>query len=151
MSTLLKTFLAFHVILGVAGAIAYAGVWMNLLKQKLPVRFLQWASAIGFFSFLISWVIGGYYYAIYYGKAVKPIIIKGQYPWGHSFFMEAKEHVFLFLPFLAAVMFVTLLIAGNRIETEAPLKRALIWLAGIIVVLGIIMALSGVIISGAVR
>ncbi|MEK7493923.1 MAG: hypothetical protein AAB630_02065 [Patescibacteria group bacterium] len=151
MSTLFKTLLAIHVIFGVVGVIACAGVWMNMLKQKLPVRFLKWSSAIGLVSFIASWVIGGYYYAIYYGKAVKPIIQKGQYPWGHSVFMEAKEHLFLFLPFLSAAMLVALLLAGEHLEAEAPLKKALTWLVGTIVVLGAIMALSGIIISGAVR
>ena len=65
--------------------------------------------------------------------------------------MEAKEHVFLFLPFLAATLFVAILVLDERIETEASLKRALGWLAGIIVVLGTFAAISGIIISGAVR
>lgn len=151
MTTFFKTFLALHVIIGMIGVIAYAGVWMNLLKKNLPIRFLQWSSAIGFISFVLSWFAGGYYYAIYYGSAVKPIILKGNYAWAHSFFMEAKEHLFLFLPFLAAAMFISLLMLGERIETEPPLKRALTWLAGIIVMLGIIMAFSGIVISGAVR
>ena len=106
---------------------------------------------LSFVSFLISWLVGGYYYAIYYGKAAKPLILKGSYPWAHTFFMEAKEHIFLFIPFLAAAMFVALLILVERIEGEASLKKALTWLAGVIVVLGIFMALSGIIISGAVR
>lgn len=151
MNTFLKTFLALHVIIGLTGVIAYAGVWMNLLKQKPPLRFLKWSSAAGLVSFVAAWFTGGYYYAIYYGKAVKPIILKGQYPWAHTFFMEAKEHIFLFLPFLAATFFVAILLLDKRVETEEPLKKALTWLTGIIVVLGIIMAFSGVIISGAVR
>lgn len=151
MTIFLKTFFALHVIIAMIGVIAYAGVWMNLLKQKLPVRFLQWSSAVGFVSFIISWFAGGYYYAIYYGAAAKPVILKGNYPWAHTFFMEAKEHIFLFLPFLSAAMFITLFMAGGHLETEAPLKKALAWLAGVIAVLGIILAVSGVIISGAVR
>lgn len=151
MSTFFKTLLALHVIIGMTGVIAFAGVWMNMLKSKLPLKFLVWSSAIGFAAFITSWFTGGYYYAIYYGTAAKPIILKGSYPWAHSFFMEAKEHIFLFLPFLAAALFVAFLFLGERIETEASLKKALTWLAGIIVVLGIIMAFSGVIISGAVR
>lgn len=151
MNSLFKTLLAIHVIIGMVGVIAYAGVWMNLLKQKLSVHFLRRASAIGLVSFLISWVSGGYYYAIYYGGAVKPIILKGDYRWAHSFFMEAKEHIFLLLPFLSAALFIALLALGERIETEEPLKRALIWLAGVIVILGIGIAFSGIIISGAVR
>ncbi len=151
MNTFFKTFLALHVIIGMTGVIAFAGVWMNMLRSKLPLKFLRWSSAVGFVAFITSWFTGGYYYAIYYGAVAKPIILKGSYPWAHSFFMEAKEHIFLFLPFLAAAMFIALLILGERIEEEAPLKKTLTWLAGVIVVLGISMALSGVIISGAVR
>ncbi|MBI5913555.1 hypothetical protein HY839_03920 [Candidatus Azambacteria bacterium] len=151
MNTFFKTFLAFHVMIGVTGVIAYGAVWMNLLKRMVPLKFITWSSAIGFVAFIVSWFTGGYYYAIYYGKAVKPIIMKGQYPWAHSFFMEAKEHIFLFLPFLAAALFIAILFLGERIETEAPLKRALTWLAGTIVVLGVMMVFSGIIISGAVR
>lgn len=151
MNIFLKTLLAIHVIIGMTGVIAFAGVWMNMLKSKLSMKFLTWSSAVGFVAFITSWFTGGYYYAIYYGAVAKPIILKGNYPWAHSFFMEAKEHIFLFLPFLAAALFIALLLLGERIEAEASLKKALTWLAGIIVVLGIIMALSGVIISGAVR
>lgn len=151
MNIFLKTLLAVHVIIGVTGVIAFAGAWMNMLKHKLPLKFLTWSSAVGFAAFITSWFTGGYYYAIYYGTAAKPIILKGQYPWAHSFFMEAKEHIFLFLPFLAAALFIAFLMLGERIETETSLKRALAWLAGVIVVLGISMTLSGVIISGAVR
>ncbi|MCR4323230.1 MAG: hypothetical protein NUV61_04050 [Candidatus Azambacteria bacterium] len=151
MTPFLKTLLSLHVILGVIGVIAFAGVWMNMLKRALPLKFLKWSSAIGFISFIASWFAGGYYYTVYYGKAAKPLIVKGQYPWAHALFMEAKEHIFLFLPFLAASLFIALLLLDKNAETEVPLKRALTWLAGVIVVLGIIMTLSGIIISGAVR
>ena len=151
MNPFFKTFLAIHVIIGLIGVIACAGVWINMLKRNPSLKFLKWSSAVGFISFIVSWFIGGYYYAIYYGKTVKPLIMKGPYPWAHSFFMEAKEHIFLFLPFLAVALFIALLMLGERIEAEAPLKKALTWLAGVIVVLGISMALSGIIISGAVR
>jgi hypothetical protein len=32
-------------------------------------------SAIGAISALLSWCVGGYYYFVHYGNAVKPIII----------------------------------------------------------------------------
>lgn len=151
MNIFLKTLLAIHVILGVAGVIALCAVWMNLLKQKLPLRFLRSASFLGFLFFLASWFIGGYYYAMYYGAKVKPIIIKGTYAWGHTLFTESKEHVFLFLPFLAAAMFIALLMLGDHIETDEKLKRALTYLTAVIVIIGIIITLSGIAISGAVR
>lgn len=151
MNTLFKTLFTLHVIIGMIGVVAYAGVWMNMLKQKPSLRFLKWSSALGLASFIISWFAGGYYYARYYGSSVKPIILKGSYAWAHSIIMEAKEHIFLFLPFLSAAMVVALLFTDEHLEAEAPLKKALSWLAGVIVVLGAIMAFSGIIISGAVR
>jgi len=59
---------------------------------------------IALILFLTSWASGAYYYVIHYGKNVKPIIVAGSYPWAHTFFMEAKEHVFLIIPFLALVL-----------------------------------------------
>lgn len=151
MSTSLQTLLSMHVLIGLVGVIAFCAVWMNLLKRMPPLRFLRWASFVGFASFFTSWFTGGYYYVIHYGKAVKPLIIKGAYPWAHTLFMEAKEHVFLFLPFLGIAVFAALLVLGERLEAEPNIKRALALLAGVTAILGIIVTVSGVIISGAVR
>lgn len=151
MNTVLQYNLSAHIIFGLLGIIAFYAVWMGLLKQKLSLRFLRYFSLVGFVSFLISWFTGGYYYVTYYGKAVRPIIKAGQYPWAHSVIMETKEHVFLFLPFLAAVAFLTFWLLGERIGQETKIKRALTSLTGLIAVLGIAITLAGVIISGAVR
>lgn len=151
MSALLQNLLISHVIFGLLGIIAFYGVWMGLMKRVISLKFLRQFSFLGFIFLMLSWLTGGYYYVIYYGKAVKPVIKSGQFPWAHLIFMEAKEHIFLFLPFLSLVTFAVLMFLGRRLEKNPALKRSLIWLAGVIVVLGIVITLSGMIISGAVK
>ena len=151
MTTLLKFLLASHVVLGLLGVAAFYAVWMQLLKQKVSVRFTKISSIWGVIFLVLSWVTGGYYYATYYGVAVRSVIRAGQYPWAHSVFMEAKEHIFLFLPFLGIVLAVTLVALGEKINSKPVLKKELAILAGVLSVLGIFIALAGAVISGAVR
>ncbi len=151
MTVLLQYLLASHVFLGLLGTISFYAVWMGLLKKRLNLSYLRLTALAGLLFFLLSWFTGGYYYITYYGKAVKPIIKAGQIPWVHSVIMETKEHVFLFLPFLSAVVFLNLWLLKSRMEIEQGLKRELAFVTGFIVLLGIAMALAGVAVSGAVR
>ncbi len=148
---MLKLLLSSHVVFGVLGIAAFYAVLLQLLKQKRSIRFLKISSISGVILLVLSWLTGGYYYATYYGKAVRAVIKAGKYSWAHTVFMEAKEHIFLFLPFLAVVVAIVLHTQAYRLETDARLKKQLTWLTGILVVLGIIITLAGAIISGAVR
>ena len=151
MSALLHYLLIAHVRFGLVGIIALYAVWMILLKRNVPIRALKIAAVTGFVSIVLSWFTGGYYYVAYYGTSVKPIILKGVYPWAHTVFIEAKEHVFLFLPFLAIVLALAAFLPAEGFAANPRLKKSLSALAGVSTVLGIIITLSGVIISGAVR
>ncbi len=152
MSTLVQTSLVVHVLLGVAGIMAVYTVWTGLARKQTVARSLRTGSLWGFVLLLLSWLSGGYYYLTYYGTAVRGVIKAGKYAWAHTIFMEAKEHVFLFLPFLAAVLFFSVWFLGPKIEGEqSSIRRPLAVLAGLIVVIGVIVTLSGVVISGAVR
>lgn len=139
--------------IGVVGVIASYAVWLHGIKKTPPAEFLKISSGIAFFSFLLSWMAGAYYYVVYYGTAVKPVIKAGAFPFAHDFFMEAKEHVFLFLPFLSFVIFTTFMMFGEKLYSEEniSLKRPLSFFSGIVAVLGFFVALSGIIISGAVK
>lgn len=139
-----------HIVFGLLGIISFYAVWTALLKQRLALKFLRLSSLAGLISIFLSWISGGYYYVLYYGEEVKRTIKAGQYPWAHSLFMEAKEHIFLFLPFLAAVVFAVIFFVGERLGLEPKLKRPLIFVTGLLVVLGIVITLSGMVISGAV-
>src|SRR3989344_5115302 len=113
MTDLMKFFLVSHVVLGVLGVAAFYVVWLWLLKAKLDLGNLRRAALKGTLFLILSWILGGYYYATYYGKAVRDVIKQGPYPWAHTVFMEAKEHIFLFLPFLAIALTVVIYVWGE--------------------------------------
>ena len=150
MTSTLAQLLIGHVALGLLGITLFVMVTVSLMRNPLRIGLIKWSAFLGFIAFVASWVTGGYYYATYYGKAVKPVIKAGAYPWAHNFVMEAKEHVFLVLPFLAATVWLVLWLLGGSLETAPGLKRAALLLSWTIVVLGVAITLSGMVISGAV-
>jgi len=150
MSDLLKFMLAAHVLLGIVGIIAFYAVWMGLLKRRVNIGFLKWSALAGFSGFILSWLSGGYYYVDYYGSSVKPVILQGPYPLAHIILTETKEHVFLFLPFLALVITLALWFYGEKLENE-KFKKTLAAVAAAATLLGAFIAVAGVAISGAAR
>lgn len=151
MNTFIIFTLVAHIILGLIAIAALYAVWMGLLKKHISPRFLAWSAWVSAVSFFLSWFSGGYYYVLHYGKAVKPLINAGPYPWAHAIFMEAKEHVFLFLPFCAFVIALAVSLLGSKLEEYGSVRRVLAFLAGVAVLIGIAITLSGVLISGAAR
>ena len=151
MSELFKFLLISHVILGITGVAASYAVWLGLLKKSPSLGFVKKASALSFFSYLLSWFSGGYYYVLYYGDIQKPIILAGAYPWAHKIFTETKEHIFLFFPFAALALLVVLWKGNQDLSQNEGLRKGAALLAGVVTTLGLFVALAGIIISGAVR
>ena len=105
---------------------------------------------VGVVAFLASWLTGGYYYVVYYGTFVKPVIKSGVAPWVHNIIMETKEHVFLFIiPLAMTVLFITLLEKEDM--ERLKLRRLALWLAGTVAVLGLLIGAMGFVISAAAR
>ena len=151
MNLLNKVLLITHVITGLLAIVAYYAVWFDLIKKDINIGFLKKSSLYGFVLFLLSCITVGYYYALYYGNVVKPIIKTGPYPWAHTIFMEFKEHIFLFIPFLALVVTLCFFLLENNIKGNKEIKQSITYLSAIIVFLSTIITFSGIIISGAVR
>jgi hypothetical protein len=151
MSTLFASLLTTHVVLGLIGVIASFMVTFMLLKDELAVSTLKKASLTAFLAYIISWLSGGWYYWKYYGTVVKPVIMKGNYTWAHSVFMEAKEHVFLFLPFVTLCLMLIIWCAPNALATNSQLKKRTFFLSLMITILAIVVTLSGVLITGGAR
>lgn len=151
MTTLLSTTLFIHIIFGVIGVASMYALWMSILKREPKLQSLKIFSLGSLIAILISWLAGGYYYLTYYGSAVKGIIKKGAYPWAHNIVMEAKEHIFLFLPFMLVVATLIIFIYGSRLNQNETLKRPLVYLIALATILGIAITFSGMAISGAVR
>lgn len=149
MNLVLKLNLVIHIIAGLVAVAAFYAVLVNLLKSRLNFYFLRLFSLTGAVGIFLSWLTGGYYYAVYYGQAVKPVIKGSGYPWIHNVLMEAKEHVFLFLPFIAIVLVLAIRFFESEILADEKLKKNLILMAGGAVALGVLVVLMGMAISGA--
>ena len=151
MNEIVRNALIIHVFAGVFGMISYYTVCMGFLKKMPHFRFLAWESAFGLASFIISWIFGGYYYIFYYGGIVKPFILGDERSFAHTIFMEAKEHIFLFIPILSAVVLLMILLGKEEIAKNKDMRYGVASIAGLIVFLSVVLALSGMLISGAAR
>ncbi len=151
MTPLQTTALIVHVMTGLLAVAGSYAVWMQLLKTQLNQAAIRSWTYFAVMMTMVSWISAAWYYVTFYGRNVRPIIVNGPYPWGHEVFMEWKEHIFLFLPFLSLL----LLFATWKLESGSPAaearRRAASVLAAVMTVIGIIVTLSGVAASGAVR
>ena len=145
MSSLLQNALIWHILLGLFGICFFVAVLVGLTRANKSQKFLKISSLFGLLSFIGSWITGGYYYVVHYGNVVKPIIKEGAYPWAHNILMESKEHIFLFIPFLSAIVFLAIWLGKGRFNKPVGALSLLI------VIFGIAIALMGMAVSGAVR
>lgn len=151
MSTLFAVTLSLHVIAGIVGVMASYAVVLFLLKKELPLRSLRISSMLAFLSYMLSWFSGGYYYVLYYGGTVKPTIVNGPYPWAHLVIMEAKEHIFIMLPFATLAVAAIVFFAGPRLQTDTALKGGTLVLAIVVSIIATAITLAGIVISGGAR
>src|SRR3990167_8848392 len=107
-------------------------------------------AAVGTIAFIGSWIAGGYYYVVYYGTLVKPIIKSGLAPSAHAIIMEAKEHIFiLILP--VAITAVLSALASDDIRAKLNAPKETTKLIGLVAGLGLAIGAMGFIISAAAR
>jgi hypothetical protein len=145
-----KNLVLFHSISG--GLAALALVWV-LIEVKYPAdRSLTRVRIASYFATLLvaagCWLAGGYNYLTTYGSQVKPVILAGPYPWAHEIIMEAKEHVFVFLPIIALAISITLSVLSKDILlSDTNLRRALSITAYLALFMVLFMFLMGAIIS----
>lgn len=151
MSPLLQFLLSAHVLLGLVGIIAFYAILLEVLKKTPSLTFLRVSSVIGFLSIVASWFSGGYYYVVYYGSSVKPLIKDGDFPWAHLVVMETKEHAFLILPFVSLVLVLIFYLIGERVLTEPKLKYSVVLLAAVATIIGTLIAIAGMIVTGGAR
>jgi hypothetical protein len=143
-----------HVVLGVIGILL--AVWVAVEaanSSEANQRRLKLAS-MGTTLFLwLSYLMGGWFYVVYYGTADsnsdKSIILAGPWKWSHSFFMEAKEHIFFMLIFLSILL--PMVIFQNQLFKDKKIRNLTIVIALTIVVLGLGMEGFGAMISKGVK
>lgn len=136
------------------GLAALAFVWI-ILETMYPTEMGLGRARIASFaaSLLViagCWIAGGYNYLTDYGSNVKPAILAGGYPWAHQILMEAKEHVFIFLPIIALSLSLTIYyLDDDRFAGDRRYRRAIAEIACMALLLVLLMFLMGAIVSKA--
>lgn len=134
-------------ILGIDFMLWHLGELVAKSKAYGRMKFVAWGSLA---SFILSWLIGGYYYVKFYGPLVKPEIKASSVPWVHDIVMEAKEHIFLFLIPLAATIVVFTMFKHEELE-KLGLGKTSQMLVAMTAVIALGLGLMGFMISATAR
>ena len=133
-----------HVLFGVLGiilAVALLVYTLNISEKNIPkIKSLSLWTAL---SMITSYVLGGWWYVVYYAHE-RDVIRSGAWKWAHTFFMEWKEHVFFALLFLS---FLLPVIAYRNDLMVPENRRLLLIVAWLVVLIGLAVDGSGAIIS----
>lgn len=138
--------LMLHVFFGVLCMVAALWVFVDTLhvteanqgrirKMSLGVAIAMW----------IAFLIAGYWYIAFY-PGDKAVILKGPWPFAHSFFMETKEHFVIML--LLLVTYLPIAAAGD-IASNKGARRVVLWVSGLVAALALAAdGLGGIIAMG---
>jgi len=143
-----------HVVFGVFGILFAVWVAVEAANSSEANQHRLKLASIGTTLFLwLSYLIGGWWYVVYYGATVsnsdKSIILAGPWKWSHSFFMEAKEHIFFMLILLSILL--PIVTFRNPVFKDWKIRNLTIVIALTIVVLGLGMEGFGAMISKGVK
>lgn len=139
-----------HLGFAILGIDAFLWLLGEVITNTGSIKRRLVAAGVGLAGYILTWVIGGYYYVKYYGTLVKPIIKAGSAPWAHAIAMEVKEHVFLFAVPIAITIYLLARLDTNELRSLG-LRKGLISLTIIVVGIGLTLGLMGFIISAAAR
>jgi len=144
---------AAHIALGEVGILAFVWVLMEVVQgpSGAGVLRIRGAALLGTGLFFAAWLAGGMYYVIEYGENIKPVIKEGPWPWAHGVFMETKEHIFLFLPFLALVATALVWQYGDRLRDDRAMRFAVYALGSVVILIGVLMTVMGYFVSSGFR
>lgn len=108
----------------------------------------RFAALASMWLMVATWVIGGYWYVVYYA-ANKAIILKSSWPFAHTFFMEAKEHAF----FITLVLSIYLAIVARREDfvNNRSARVLALWVAALVIISAFAIEGAGSLISMGVR
>lgn len=133
-----------HVGFGMLCIVTAVWVFVDVLNateaNQGRIRAMSMAAAV--FMWL-AYLIGGYWYLVFYSPD-KAVILKGPWPFAHSFFMEMKEHVVIMLLLLTTFLPIA---ASNDLAINKAARKMMLWVVGLVVLIGMAMDGSGAIIS----
>ena len=134
-----------HVALGVLSIMCVVALFVDVLNINegniKRIKKLSLAIAV---LIVLAYLIGGYWYVVYYGHD-RDIIKAGQWPWAHNYFMEVKEHIFFVMLLLG--IYLPIAVYRNVPLAEKQKRNLVLGIAALIVLLGFFMEGAGGIIS----
>lgn len=141
--------LMLHPTFGVLAMLAGVWVFVEVINANAQNQArIKTASLILAVLMWLSYLVGGYWYVMYFA-ADKAIIKAGPWPFAHTFFMETKEHLFFTLLLIST--YLPVVASGSRILADKSARYLLLTLSGLIVLLGLVMEGSGAIVGLGVK
>lgn len=143
-----ETILMAHVFFGVACIMATLWVFVDALNaSEANQKRIRWLSRAAAAFMWAAFALGGYWYVVFY-PADKAIILKGPWPFAHEYFMETKEHLVIMLLLLVTYL---PLAASNNLAASKDARRLVLWVAGLIPLLGLMIEGHGAVIAMGVK
>lgn len=139
-----------HVFFGVTCILASVWVFVDALNAGANpasagrIKIISVAAAAAMW---LAFVMGGYWYVVFYA-ADKAVILKGPWPFAHSYFMETKEHLVVMLLLLATYLPIA---ASNNLAGNPAARRLVLWVAAMIPLLGLMIEGHGAVIAMGVK
>jgi hypothetical protein len=145
---MIEIILMTHVLFGMLCIIATVWLFVDALNateaNQARIKVLSLGVAV---TMWISFLIAGYWYLVYYAPD-KAIILKGPWPFAHKFFMEMKEHVVIMLLLLTTFLPI---VAFKNLAANKAARKVVLWVAGLIGLIGIAMDGAGALIAMGVK
>ncbi len=140
--------LMLHPALGILALVAAVWVFVETLNASdSNYGRIRNASVLTAVLMWLTYIVGGYWYVIFYG-ADKAIIKAGPWPFSHSFFMETKEHLFFMLLLLSTYLPIA---AWSDIVKQVSRRKLVLWTSALVIVLTFAMEGEGAVISMGVK
>jgi len=134
-----------HVLFGVGCILSTVWVLVDVLNAS-PANLvrIQWMSRAAAAAMWLAVIAGGCWYIVFY-PADKAIILKGPWPFAHEYFMESKEHLVILLLMLATYLPIA---AANDLAANKDARRLMLWVATLIILLGLMIEGHGAVKMG---
>jgi hypothetical protein len=143
-----EIFLMVHVLFGVACMVMAVWLFVDVLHASetnlARIRRMSLAAAV---SMWLAFLVAGYWYVVFY-HVDKTIILKGPWPFAHSYFMETKEHLVIMLLLLVTYLPIA---AANNLAANRDARRLVLWLTAGIALLALMVEGHGAIVAMGVK
>ncbi|HSR73444.1 MAG TPA: hypothetical protein VLL31_01245 [Sulfurovum sp.] len=145
MNTIPNIFLFLHPAFGLFSILSAVWLFVETInaneanKKRIDIAAFN---VVGWMLF--AWIAGGQWYVVFY-PAEKAMILKGAWPFAHSFFMEVKEHMF-FIPLILA-LYLPIVAVRNSLHINDVARKMVMTLSLLIIVISLFIEGAGAVIT----